>query len=65
MVVTFVVDTNGLVERSSVKVLRSSNPLFTEAVTDVLHRMRFSPAQKNGRKVRQLTQLPFNFALTR
>jgi TonB family protein len=61
----FVVDTMGRVEVASLKVLKSTHPLFTKAVKDVLPDMRFAPAQVGGRKVKQMIQEPFTFALSR
>ncbi|HET9466431.1 MAG TPA: energy transducer TonB [Gemmatimonadales bacterium] len=65
VLVQFVVDTSGRVERNSVKVLKSSHDLFTTAVRQALNGMRFYPAEIGGRKVKQLVQQPFNFTLTR
>lgn len=59
----FVVDTMGKAEINSIKILSSDHPLFSEAVLDVIPRMRFFPASFKGKKVRQLVQLPFNFHL--
>ena len=59
----FVVDTTGLAEVSTFRVLESTDPLFTAAVRNALPKMRFEPAQVDGHKVRQLMQVPFNFAL--
>ena len=61
----FVVDTTGRVEMSTFKVLKSSNDLFTAAVKNVLPRYRFIPAETGGRKVKQLVQQPFTFALAK
>lgn len=61
----FVVDEQGHAEVSSVRFVRSDNPLFEDAVREALRRMRFSPAQVGGRKVRQLVQMPFVFTLAR
>ncbi|MEX1185338.1 MAG: TonB family protein [Gemmatimonadaceae bacterium] len=61
VVAQFVVNTLGLPEASSFKVLRSSNELFTAAVRAHLPRMRFTPAVVQGRPVRQLVQMPFQF----
>lgn len=61
----FVVDTTGRVEIGSFKVLRSSHELFEAAVRIALPSMRFLPAEVGGRKVRQLVQQPFVFALSR
>jgi len=65
VLVQFVVDTTGRVENGSVKILKSSHDLFTNAVRNALNSMRFYPAEIGGRKVKQLVQQPFNFTLTR
>lgn len=59
----FVVDTTGRADMGTFKVLKSSNDLFTSAVKNILPRWRFVPAETGGRKVKQLVQLPFTFAL--
>jgi protein TonB len=59
----FIVDTLGEPVVASFKVLRSSHGLFTEAVRTALPEMRFGSAELNGRKVRQLVQQPFVFAV--
>jgi TonB family protein len=61
----FVVDTAGLAEVSTFKVLRSSHDGFTQAVRDALPNMRFTPAEVGGRKVPQIVQNPFIFSLTK
>lgn len=61
----FVVDTSGVYERDTFKVLKSSHELFTQAVRDALPLMRFTPAEVGGAKVRQLVQQPFVIALPR
>jgi len=43
----------------------TDNPLFEQSVRHALARMRFSPAEANSRKVRQLVQQLYTFALTR
>jgi protein TonB len=63
--VQFVVDTSGRAEMGSLKILESSNELFTLAVRNVMPKLRFFPAEVGGRKVRQLVQLPFNFTIER
>ncbi len=47
------------------KILKSSNELFTQAVKNVLPRMRFSPAMIGGKPVNQLVQQSFQFAVPR
>jgi protein TonB len=61
----FVVDTTGHAEMGTFKVLKSSHELFTQAVRNVLPNMRFYPAEIGGRKVKQMVQQPFTFALTK
>jgi outer membrane biosynthesis protein TonB len=57
----FVVNSEGKVDMDSFKVLKSTNELFTQVVRNVLPRMRFSPAQIDGRAVNQLVQRSFQF----
>ena len=63
--VQFIVDTLGRAELASFKVLRGSHDEFGTAVQNALPRMRFLPAEINGRKVRMVVQQPFSFALSR
>ncbi len=65
VVARFVVDGEGRVEEGTVKFVRSDNPLFDDAVRSALSRMRFAPAEIAGKKVRQLVEMPFVFALSR
>ena len=65
VVAQFVVDEEGRVEEKTVKFVRSDNVLFDEAVRSALPGMRFAPAEIAGRKVRQLVEMPFVFALSR
>ena len=65
VVAQFVVDVEGRVEAGTVRLVRSGNALFDEAVRTGLARMRFTPAEIAGRKVRQLVEIPFVFALSR
>ena len=65
VVARFVVDDEGRVEERTVKFVRSDNSLFDEAVRAALGRMRFTPAEIAGKKVRQLVEMPFVFALSR
>lgn len=63
VVTQYVVDTLGRVERESVVVLRSDMKEFERAVRDALAKMRFVPAEAGGRRVRQLVEQRFTFAL--
>lgn len=64
IVLQFVVDTLGRVEPASVEVVRADQRLFVESVRDALSRTRFVPAEAAGRKVRQLVEQSFTFALS-
>jgi protein TonB len=61
----FVVNSGGKADMDSFKVLKSTNELFTQAVKNVLPRMRFSPAMIGGKPVNQLVQQSFQFAVPR
>lgn len=63
--VTYVVDTLGLADSVSIRVLAATDPAFVEAVREVLPRMRFRPALLGGAKVRQLVQQTFSFRIRR
>jgi len=62
--VSFVVDTTGRAERSTLKLLRYSDRAFVESVWEALPKMQFIPAELGGRKVRQLVHQPFTFSIT-
>ena len=61
----FIVDTKGMPEVESFKVIRSSHEAFTAAVRTALPCMRFTPARIRGGAVRQLVQRPFRFGPAR
>ncbi len=60
--VMFVVDTNGSVDESTLKVIRTAHPLFVEAVKVALPGHRFHPALVGSRPVKQLVQVVYRFA---
>jgi len=60
---SFVVDTTGRADVRTFKVLKSTHQQFTDAVRRALPQMRFLPAEVGGRKVKQLVQQPFTFAI--
>lgn len=60
----FVMDTLGHADMSTFRVLKSTHDLFTAAVRGSLPTMNFYPAEVNGRKVKQLVQMPFQFSLS-
>jgi TonB family protein len=59
----FVVDEQGLADTTTFRVIRFSRIEFAHAVRAALPGMRFTPAQINGRKVRQVVQQPYNFSI--
>jgi protein TonB len=61
--VQFVVDTMGRAELNTFKVLRTTHELFAATVRNTLPNMRFIAAEVGGRKVKQLVQQPFVFAI--
>ena len=65
VVTQFVVNADGSPDVATLKVLKATHPQFVDAVKSVLSQMRFFPAEVNGRAVRQLTQMPFQFTLTK
>lgn len=60
----FVVDTTGRVDTAAVRILSSADPAFTASVREALGQMRFRPAIRGGRKVRQLVEQRFRFTIT-
>jgi len=61
--VSFVIDTTGRADMSTLKILKSPHAQFTEAVRKALSTARFLPAEVGGKKVKQLVQLPFVFSI--
>jgi periplasmic protein TonB len=61
--VQYVVDTTGRVDMNSIEIIKSSDLAFTNSVKSVLPEMRFFPAETGGRRVRQMVQQSFRFAL--
>ena len=60
---TYVVDTTGMVDTTTVKVVLSDDPRFTESVITALGQMRFRPAIRAGKTVRQLVEQKFRFRI--
>ncbi|HXF96723.1 MAG TPA: energy transducer TonB [Gemmatimonadales bacterium] len=65
VVMEVVVDTLGRVEPESVRIFQAGDPGFADAVRRVLAEARFRPARVQGRPVRVLVRIPFEFRLTR
>jgi len=63
VIAQFVIDTTGHVEMSTFKVIKSDNDLFTASVKSALTKARYFPAEVGGRKVKELVEQPFAFAM--
>ena len=59
----YVVDTTGRVDTTSIEVLASDHPQFTQSVREALDHMRFRPALRGGQPVRQRVQQKFRFQI--
>jgi outer membrane biosynthesis protein TonB len=59
--VQFVVDTLGLADTLSFRVISATHPEFAQSVRDALPGMRFHPAILRSKKVPQLVEQPFMF----
>jgi TonB family protein len=60
---TYVVDTAGRVDTTTIHVSQSNDPRFTQSVVAALGEMRFRPARRSGKTVRQLVEQRFRFKL--
>ena len=58
---SYVVDAAGRVDTTTIRVLRSDHPRFTESVREALAEARFRPATRGGKAVRQLVAQRFRF----
>jgi hypothetical protein len=59
----YVVDTAGTVDTTTVRVMYSDDPRFTESVRVALGHMKFRPAKRAGKAVRQLVEQKFRFKI--
>ena len=57
----YVVDTTGWVDTTTIQVVRSDDSRFTESVRAALGLMRFRPARRGGKTVRQAVEQQFRF----
>ncbi|MGB0344870.1 MAG: energy transducer TonB [Coraliomargarita sp.] len=57
----FIIDENGNV--INVEIKQSSNPIFEKPTIDAIRRWKFTPGEKDGRKVKTRTRvkIPYNF----
>ena len=63
VVAEWIVDTTGTADTTSLRIVSSTHPLFTDAVRTCLGGMRFQPAELSGQRVRQLVRQEFRFQL--
>jgi TonB family protein len=61
----YVVDSTGRVDTTTIRVVQSDDPRFTESVRTALGGMRFRPAKRAGKAVRQLVEQRFQFRIAR
>jgi TonB family protein len=59
----YVVDTTGRVDTTTIQVVRSDDTRFTESVRAALGLMRFRPAKRAGKTVRQSVEQRFRFRI--
>ncbi len=59
----YVVDTTGRVDTATIEVMSSDDERFTQSVRSALGAMRFRPAKRAGRPVRQLVEQKFHFRI--
>ena len=59
----YVVDSSGLVDTTTIQVVQSDDPRFTQSVRTALGEMRFRPARRGGKTVRQLVEQKFRFKI--
>jgi len=64
VVLSFVVNSDGVAEMSSVRVIRYAGPDFIDAAKHALATMRFAPAEVHGKSVRSRVEQEFNFTVT-
>lgn len=59
----YVVDTTGRVDTTTIQVVSSDDARFTESVRTALGLMRFRPATREGKPVRQMVEQQFRFRI--
>jgi TonB family protein len=63
VVVEAVIDTTGMVEEGSIRVIESTDPRFNDAAKGYARGARFAPGRVAGRAVRVRFQIPVDFRL--
>ena len=61
VLVQCIVDTMGIVEPNSVKILQTPDTAFSRATIEALVQARFTPARVKGKAVRVLVDVPIDF----
>ena len=59
----FVVDSTGLIDMGTIRLMEATHPLFVKAVQDAMPKMRFRPAMMGSNAVRQLAEQLFKFEI--
>jgi len=62
--VEFVVDPRGMPEAETARVVRTTDPSYSQAWLDVLSALKYEPALKDGAPVRQVMREKFMHAVT-
>lgn len=65
VIAQFIVDSKGNAVRESVRIVSSTNDLFSQSVTSAIRQMRFAPARIGNKAVSQVVQQLFVFRLDR
>jgi TonB family protein len=60
---SYVVDTTGRVDTTTIRMMRSDDPRFSASVREALCHTRFRPARRRGNLVRQLVEQEFRFRI--
>lgn len=61
----FVIDSTGLVDLATIRVMDATHQEFARAVRDAMPRMRFRPAMRGSSAVRQLVEQPYKFEISK
>ena len=62
VVAEFLVDANGRIDARTTRIVSSTDEAFGAAVLQLLPKLRFMPAERDGVKVEEWVQMPFRFA---
>jgi len=65
VVLRFVIDSTGLIDMATVRVVSSTHKLFARAVLEAMPRMKYRPARVGDRAVRLLVEQMFSFKIQR